>query len=171
MLVNKQLAVRQVRIILGYVAVRVGCSGCVRDFCSSGSSDACLTALLRLRNVFVIASRFYVENVRRLCCTLSCVRFRFIIRFIVALPVEPWLFCAAMWKSVLCLKNWGYKPQFCSYCMNVWRLQIPTSKKDYVSPRAGLSVLSCADRFSAESMNKEIKVILLPIIHDCFSKN
>jgi hypothetical protein len=107
-------------------------------------------------------------NVWRLCCTPNCVRFRFIIRFIVALPVEPWLMCATMWKSVLYLKNWGYKPQFCSYCMNVWRLQIPTSKKDYVSPRAGLSVLSCADRFSAESMNKEIKVILLPIIHDCF---
>ena len=35
------------------------------------------------------------ESMLRMCggyvCTLSCVRFRFIIRFIVALPVEPWL--------------------------------------------------------------------------------
>ena len=83
-------------------------SGCLRVWayigmpklnCSSGSSDACLTALLRLRNVFVIATQFYGWNVWRLCCTPNCVRFRFIIRFIVALPVEPWLFCAAMWKS------------------------------------------------------------------------
>ena len=44
MLVNQEFAVRQVGIILCYVAVLVGCSGCVRDFCSSGSSDACLTA-------------------------------------------------------------------------------------------------------------------------------
>ena len=36
--------------------------------CSSGSSDACLAArVVRLRNVFVIASRIYVENVWRLC--------------------------------------------------------------------------------------------------------
>ena len=46
-------------------------------------------AVVRLRNFIVIATRFYVENMRRLCCTLSCVKYRFIIRFIVALPVEP----------------------------------------------------------------------------------
>ena len=42
---------------------------------------------------------FMVEMCGGYVCTLNCVMCRFIIRFIVALPVEPWLFCAAMWKS------------------------------------------------------------------------
>ena len=34
---------------------------------------------------------FTVEMCGGYVCTLSCVKYRFIIRFIVALPVEPWL--------------------------------------------------------------------------------
>ena len=44
MLVNQQFAVWQVGIILSYVAVLVGCSGCVRDFVPQGVP---MLALLR----------------------------------------------------------------------------------------------------------------------------
>ena len=90
MLVYKQFAVWQVGIILGYVAVLVGCSGFFRDFCSSGSSDACLAARVAPEECLLLSPHdFMLEMCGGYVCTLNCIRFRFIIRFIVALPVEP----------------------------------------------------------------------------------
>jgi len=58
--------------------------------CSSGSSDACLTARVAPEEcLFLSPHDFTVEMCGGYVCTLNCVMYRFIIRFIVALPVEP----------------------------------------------------------------------------------
>ena len=85
----------------------LGILGCLSWIVPLGVPMLALLRVLCAWGMFVIATRFYVENVWRLCCTLSCVMYRFIIRFIVALPVEPWLLCAAMWKNVLVFKELG----------------------------------------------------------------
>ena len=59
-------------------------------FCSSGSSDACLAARVAPEECLLLSPHYFmVEMCGGYVCTLSCVRLRFIIRFIVALPVEP----------------------------------------------------------------------------------
>ena len=74
-------------------------SGCLRVLayigmpklnCSSGSSDACLAARVAPEECLLLSPHYFmVEMCGGYVCTLSCVRLRFIIRFIVALPVEP----------------------------------------------------------------------------------
>ena len=132
-------------------------SGCVRDFVPQGVPMLALLRCCAWGMFVVIAARFYVENVWRLCCTLSCVKYRFIIRFIVALPVEPWLLCAAMWKNVsaICcislrtgerfvLTELGCPPKILFLLHEcVWWLQIPTSKTGYISSRAGSIYQRC----------------------------
>ena len=67
----------------------LGIRGCQSGIVPQGVPMLALLRVLRLRNFIVIASRFYVEMCGGYVCTLNCVKYRFIIRFIVALPVEP----------------------------------------------------------------------------------
>ena len=46
MLVNEKFAVREICIVLSYVAVLVGCSGCVRDFVPQGVPMLALLCVL-----------------------------------------------------------------------------------------------------------------------------
>ena len=93
MLVNKQFAIREIGVILGDVAVLVGCSGFLRD--AFGilflREFRCLPYCAVAPEEWLLLSphNFMVEMCGGYVCTPNCVMYRFIIRFIVALPVEP----------------------------------------------------------------------------------